>query len=120
MGGGVGVREVGVGVEVRVDARGEWPSFFMPLTTPYRCTCDSSCDGLPTHSLRTPYGLPTYSLRTPHVLPTCARLTGVPQAVFIMSLPETTRASPKSATLMVRVRVRVNPLTLTLTLAPNP
>ena len=28
------------------------------------------------------------------------RLTGVPQAVFIISLPETTRASPKSATLM--------------------
>jgi len=114
----------------------------MPLTTPHRCTCDSSCDApptyslrtpyvLPTHSLRTPNVLPTYSLRTPHVLPsyslrapyvlpTCARLTGVPQAVFIMSLPETTRASPKSATLMVRARVRVHPLTLTRTLAPNP
>ena len=71
---------------------------------------------------RPPYVLPTYSLRAPYVLPTCARLTGVPQAVFIMSLPETTRASPKSATLMVRARVRVHPLTLTRTrtLAPNP
>ena len=82
---------------------------------------------LATASLRTPYVLPTYSLRTPYVLPTCALrtpyvLTGVPQAVFIMSLPETTRASPKSATLMVRARVRVHPLTLTRTrtLAPNP
>ena len=28
-------------------------------------------------------------------------VTGVPQAVFIISLPDTTRASPKSATLMV-------------------
>ena len=74
----------------------------------------------PTYSLRTPYVLPTYSLPTPYGLPTCARLTGVPQAVFIMSLPETTRASPKSATLMVRARVRVHPLTLTRTLAPNP
>ena len=39
----------------------------MPLTTPHRCTCDSSCDGLPTYSLRTPYVLPTHSLRTPYV-----------------------------------------------------
>ena len=38
----------------------------------------------------------TYYLLTTYYL----RLTGVPQAVFIMSLPETTRASPKSATLM--------------------
>ena len=96
--------------------------------------CALSICTLPTYSPRTPYVLPAYSLRTPYVRAAHRRaagglpisphisldLTGVPQAVFIMSLPETTRASPKSATLMVRARVRVHPLTLTRTLAPNP